>query len=183
MAQWQNIDTHVTYSKDDYNDSRAIVFTNTGNNPLLPVQQQSLLGTVKRQLDLGGTGTRKLKFVQLQASAATLAANDVVGFYNTAHTVVTTVVASYISRNSVGGVAIGAITAGNYGWILCKGLATVNLKSGVSGSKGESIFLSDTTVVVDRVALGTATTYKSLGFAMADGSGSGGTIVVQVDCE
>lgn len=170
---WIDINYHVSYSPVDYNDNRAISATT------FPVQQQSVPGTERDQIDNAGTGVRRLRFVK---AATTVAAGNVVGFSDADRTTVTTTVANYISRNDPAGVAIGTITAGNYGWILCKGKATVTLKAAVVAVKGDSIILSDTTLVVDQVTAGTASTYKPLGIAQANGSGAGGTVVVYVDC-
>lgn len=175
MADWRDVNGQFL-TVPGYNDSRLATE--------FPSEIQDLQGTLREQIDVTTGDRRMLRFIKNAAAGAALAANDLCWFDTASHISVDSRVASSVGdRNGIAGIAIGAIAAGNYGWILVRGQATLNLKAAVNAAEGDALISSDTDVKVDSVAEGTAPTYKVVGFATAAASGAGGTVATYVEIE
>jgi alpha-acetolactate decarboxylase len=85
-------------------------------------------------------------------------------------------------QNFAAGVGIGAITASYYGWIQVRGYhSAVATDAGDDIVKGDAVILHATLDgVVDRMAAGTASTHKPLGFAVADDIDAADTVAVYI---
>lgn len=176
MADWRDAEGRQFLTLPGYNDSKLVTE--------YPAEIQDLQGTIRDQIDVLTGDRRRLKFVKNAAAGAALAAGDLCWYDTASHVSVDSRVASAVGDlNGIAGIAIGAISAGNYGWILVRGQATLNLKAGVNAAEGSAIISSDTDVKVDSVAEGTAPTYKVVGFATAAASGAGGTVATWVEIE
>lgn len=178
MATWADIyNPPLFVSPPDGSYNAAHLVTDT------PGGLQDLPGLVRWQVDGAGTGIRALKFVKNDSTdvdAANLAAGDVVYWFDKNHTVVTPDQSSSITGNinDIAGIAIGVITKGNYGYIQVYGpsAAAITIQAAVTINAADALIGSTTDKLVNNVAANTAPTNKTLGFALAAGSGAGGTI-------
>ena len=131
----------------------------------------------------------KKEYVYVKIKADTTVANGTVVYndYGTHFDSVTNDI-SDTTPNEVIGVGRGAITASYYGWIQTKGLHTAVLKG--QGDSSNSIASGDSVIgcltadgVCDKVALGTAPTYKVLGYCYSPATGvTDSTVAVELNC-
>ena len=113
-----------------------------------------------RRIELGDKGRKVYVYVKNAEESAALSAGEVVKWDNVSSGAVKKASAA---GDLLAGVAIGAITAGNYGWVQVFGLATV--KTAASTAAGDAVIASSTGGVGGRVAKGTAPTNQVLGWA------------------
>lgn len=84
-------------------------------------------------------------------------------------------------RNFIAGVALGTVTAGNYGFIQVAGPNAAVLDNGDDDiASGDVVIMASTDGVVDSVAAGTAPTYIPLGVATAADIDTSNTVAVQI---
>src|SRR3990167_327756 len=83
------------------------------------------------------------------------------------------------ARNRPAGIAIGTLTASNYGWIQVGGPGT-GKDDGNNAADATILFLSATDGALANTAAGTAPTYIPMGVATAAASGAGGTIAMYI---
>ena len=124
-----------------------------------------------RRIELGDGGRKVYVYVKNAEESAALAAGEVVKWDD--------VSAGEVKKASaagdlLAGVAIGDITAGNYGWVQVFGLATV--KTAASTAAGDAV-IAASGGTGGRVAKGTAPTHQVLGWA-TDTRDDGGTNTV-----
>lgn len=89
------------------------------------------------------------------------------------------VVSSTISdgkRNNIAGLALGTVTAGNYGVIQVAGPYALAVQDGLVTSAGDVLIMSATDGQLTRVAAGTAPTYLILGVATATATVTSSTL-------
>lgn len=161
-------------TKTDYNDLRS--------GTALPNLPEDTLGLLRWQID-PSLGIRCLRFVVVAASATlALADGDALAFDDKYKRSVTNDV-SDASQNQPAGVAIGAITISNHGWIQCYGYHdAIKTSGGDNIVDGDNLILSATDKTVERVAAGTAPTYKIIGVAVADDVDAADTVEGFIDC-
>lgn len=158
----------------DYNGLQSITAD-------FPVLVEDPVGVIRHQIDQETNGTRTLQFVNVLA-ATTVANGTALMFSDLYRKTVTKVVAS-ASRNQPAGVGIGAITAGNRGWIQIAGYHSAVITNADDDiTDGDSIIMSATDGKVDSTAAGTAPTHKTLGIAVADDDNAADTVAVQLNC-
>lgn len=127
-----------------------------------------------RRIELGDGGRKVYVYVKNAEESAALSAGQVVKWDD--------VSAGEVKKASaagdlLAGVAIGAITAGNYGWVQVFGLATVLTASGTAA--GDAVIAASTTAGVGgKVTKGTAPTNQVLGWATDAQNATGGTNTV-----
>jgi hypothetical protein len=127
-----------------------------------------------RRIELGDGGRKVYVYVKNAEESAALAAGQVVKWDDVSSG---TVKIASAASNLLAGVAIGAITAGNYGWVQVFGLATV--KTAASTAAGDAVIASSTGGTGGRVAKGTdAPANQVLGWATDSRDGNGGTNTV-----
>jgi hypothetical protein len=137
-------------------------------SPNLPFDE---LGTPREELD-DDLGYRKFIFVQ-NTGGSNIAAGDCLIFLDDVKQNVGPYAAGIAagfsvgaSLNRVAGVAIGAINAGNYGWIQTQGLHPA-VKTNGAVANGQALTLDNTaSSKAAAVALGTAPPYAVLGTAV-----------------
>lgn len=84
--------------------------------------------------------------------------------------------------NRPAGVAVATVTSGNYGLVQCYGYyATILTDAGDDFADDDSIILK-TAGTTDRIAAGTAPTYKRLGVAVAADVDAADTVAGWLDC-
>ena len=125
-----------------------------------------------RRIELGDGGRKVYVYVKNAEESAALSAGQVVKWDD--------VSAGEVKKASaagdlLAGVAIGAITAGNYGWVQVFGLATVLTASGTAA--GDAVIASSGGVG-GRVEKGTAPTNQVLGWATDTRDATGETNTV-----
>jgi hypothetical protein len=125
-----------------------------------------------RRIELGDGGRKVYVYVKNAEESAALAAGQVVKWDDASSGEVKKASAT---GDLLAGVAIGAITAGNYGWVQVFGLATVLTASGTAA--GDAVIASGSAGVGGKVTKGTAPTNQVLGWAR-DAQGAGGTNTV-----
>ena len=113
-----------------------------------------------RRIELGDGGRKVYVYVKNAEDSAALAAGEVVKWDNVSSGAVKKASAA---GDLLAGVAIGAITAGNYGWVQVFGLATVLTASGTAA--GDAVIASASAGVGGKVTKGTAPTNQVLGWA------------------
>ena len=126
-----------------------------------------------RRIELGDGGRKVYVYVKNAEASAALSAGQVVKWDNVSSGAVKKASAA---GDLLAGVAIGDITAGNYGWVQVFGLATV--KTAASTAAGDAVIASSTGGVGGRVAKGTAPTNQVLGWARDTRDDTGGTNTV-----
>ena len=127
-----------------------------------------------RRIELGDGGRKVYVYVKNAEASAALSAGQVVKWDNVSSGAVKKASAA---GDLLAGVAIGDITAGNYGWVQVFGLATVLTAS--STAAGDAVIASSTGGVGGRVAKGTdAPTYQVLGWATDARNATGETNTV-----
>lgn len=149
----------------------------------LPRLEETPLGSLRWQID-PSLGIRCLRFVQVAASATlALADGDALAFDDKYKRSVTNDV-SDASANQPAGVAIGAITIGNRGWIQCYGYHdAIKTNADDDIADGDSLILAGgTDKTVDSVAAGTAPTHKIIGVAVADDDNAADTVEGFIEC-
>lgn len=124
-----------------------------------------------RRIELGDGGRKVYVYVKNAEESAALSAGEVVKWDNVS---ASTVKKASAAGDLLAGVAIGDITAGNYGWVQVFGLATV--KTAASTAAGDAV-IAASGGVGGRVEKGTALTYQVLGWARDDRD-AGGTNTV-----
>lgn len=125
-----------------------------------------------RRIELGDKGRKVYAYVKNAEASAALAAGQVIKWDDAG---AGTVKKAAAAGDLLAGVAVGAITAGNYGWVQVFGLATVLTAS--STEAGDAVIASSNGVG-GRVAKGTAPTNQVLGWATDTRNGTGGTNTV-----
>lgn len=126
-----------------------------------------------RRIELGDGGRKVYVYVKNAEESAALSAGQIVKWDNVSSG---TVKKASAAGDLLAGVAIGDITAGNYGWVQVFGLATVLTAS--STAAGDAVIASSTSGVGGRVAKGTAPTHQVLGWAIDARDATGGTNTV-----
>lgn len=126
-----------------------------------------------RRIELGDKGRKVYVYAKNAEASAALSAGQVVKWDNAASSAVKKASAA---GDLLAGVAIGAITAGNYGWVQVFGLATV--LTAASTAAGDAVIASSTAGTGGRVAKGTAPTNQVLGWATGTRNDTGGTNTV-----
>lgn len=126
-----------------------------------------------RRIELGDKGRKVYAYVKNAEASAALSAGQVVKWDDASSGAVKKASAA---GDLLAGVAIGAITAGNYGWVQVFGLATVLTAS--STAAGDAVIASSTGGVGGRVAKGTAPTNQVLGWATDTRDATGETNTV-----
>lgn len=126
-----------------------------------------------RRIELGDGGRKVYVYVKNAEASTALAAGQIVKWDNVSSGEVKKASAA---GDLLAGVAIGDITAGNYGWVQVFGLATVLTAS--STAAGDAVIASSTGGVGGRVAKGTAPTNQVLGWARDAQDATGGTNTV-----
>ena len=126
-----------------------------------------------RRIELGDRGRKVYVYVKNAEESAALSAGHVVKWDDASSGAVKKASAA---GDLLAGVAIGDITAGNYGWVQVFGLATV--KTAASTAAGDAVIASSTSGVGGRVAKGTAPTHQVLGWAIGTRDATGGTNTV-----
>lgn len=116
------------------------------------------------------------QYVQFKSTTSTIAAGTAVMWSDFDDYVVSGLVAD-AKRNYCAGVALGTVTAGNYGFIQISGPASVlflqgSSRGGTDAAAGETAIFSATDGGVDRVAAGTAPTYLPVGVFTAASTGA-----------
>jgi len=101
------------------------------------------------------------QLVQFKSTTTTIAAGTAVMWTDPANFVVSAKVADSV-RNMPAGMALGTVTAGNYGWIQVGGPVTTLISTG-SITAGDVVIMSSTDGTVAGIAAGTAPTYLPLG--------------------
>ena len=160
------------YTLLTYNSARAISSTS------FPVLEEDTLGVIRFVIDTtGGTGTKAYRFVAVTAGSAAVAAGAPVVYTDAYKTTVDTRYAQS-TVNQCAGVGIGAIAAGNRGWIQIYGATTLTLGAAVAALQGQPCILDAATAdgTVNIIAVGTAITYKPIAWCTAAGTGAGGTV-------
>ena len=125
-----------------------------------------------RRIELGANGRKVYVYVKNAEASEALSAGQIVKWDNVASGAVKKASAA---GDLLAGVAIGDITAGNYGWVQVFGLATVLTASGTAA--GDAVIASSTAGVGGKVTKGTAPTHQVLGWAI-DAQDAGGTNTV-----
>lgn len=126
-----------------------------------------------RRIELGDRGRKVYAYVKNAEASAALSAGEIVRWDNVS---IATVKKASAAGDLLAGVAIGDITAGNYGWVQVFGLATV--LTAASTAAGDAVIASNTAGVGGRVAKGTAPTHQVLGWARDTRDDTGGTNTV-----
>ena len=126
-----------------------------------------------RRIELGDKGRKVYAYVKNAEASAALSAGQVVKWDDASSGAVKKASAA---GDLLAGVAIGDITAGNYGWVQVFGLATVLTAS--STAAGDAVIASSTGGVGGRVAKGTAPTNQVLGWATDTRDATGETNTV-----
>ena len=133
---------------------------------------------------LGAVWTKNGKtyqIVQVASDSGALAVDDALAWRDADDFTVTNDI-SDTQKNMPAGVALDVVAVSNYCVIQVDGPGTVNfgqgsLKGGTDAAADESAIMSATDGTVDRVAAGTAPTYRPLGiFTAADTGGTGAVI-------
>ena len=114
-----------------------------------------------RRIELGDGGRKVYVYVKNAEALAALSAGEIVKWDNVSSGAVKKASAA---GDLLAGVAIGAITAGNYGWVQVFGLATVLTASGTAA--GDAVIVSSSAGVGGKVTKGTAPTHQLLGWAI-----------------
>jgi hypothetical protein len=114
---------------------------------------------------------KKYQLVQFKSSSSTIANGCPVMWTDRANFVVSAKV-SDSKRNEVAGVALGAITAGNYDFIQVRGNHSAVITGGGGGSAGDVYVMNSSDGTSVAVTAGTAPTYIPLGVAAAAESAS-----------
>ena len=141
------------------------------------------LGVLRLELDALTNGVRGYRFVEVAAASAAVANGSVLTFTDNYNQVVTTdISASHI--NKVAGVGIGAITAGNRGWIQVYGYHPAVATNGDDDITEGMELMVDTAVdgTVDSIAIGTAPTSKTVGVAVDDDVNAANTVATFLNC-
>lgn len=127
-----------------------------------------------RRIELGDGGRKVYVYVKNAEASAALSAGEVVKWDNVSSGAVKKASAA---GDLLAGVAIGDITAGNYGWVQVFGLATV--LTAASTAAGDAVIASSTAGVGGRVAKGTdAPANQVLGWATDSRNATGETNTV-----
>ncbi len=126
-----------------------------------------------RRIELGDKGRKVYVYVKNAEASAALSAGQVVKWDDASSGAVKKASAA---GDLLAGVAIGAITAGNYGWVQVFGLATV--LTAASTAAGDAVIAASTSGVGGRVAKGTEPTHQVLGWATDTRDATGGTNTV-----
>lgn len=111
---------------------------------------------------------KKYQLVQFKATSSAIAAGATCMWTDRDSFVVSCTVADS-NRNQVAGVAVGTVTAGNYGYIQVRGNATITLTG--AAAAGDTIVQSATNGQGVLVLAGTAPTHVALAVATAAGAG------------
>ena len=130
-----------------------------------------------------GSNGKQYRYVQVEDMA--LAANDVVTYANATATEVTQDRAGGSSLGSnFAGVAVNALTDGNYGWVQIKGLATCKVAAGVAIAAGNRVMVDTADGGVKAYAATTGSEDYSFGMALAADTATtsaAGTVAVMID--
>jgi len=126
-----------------------------------------------RRIELGDKGRKVYAYVKNAEATAALAAGQVIKWDNAG---AGTVKKAAAAGDLLAGVAVGAITAGNYGWVQVFGLATV--LTAASTVAGDAVIAASTAGIGGRVAKGTAPTGQPLGWAIDTQDATDGTNTV-----
>ena len=126
-----------------------------------------------RRIELGDEGRKVYVYVKNAEASSALSAGEVVKWDSVSSG---TVKKASAAGDLLAGVAIGDITAGNYGWVQVFGLATV--LTATSTAAGDAVIASSTAGTGGRVAKGTAPTHQVLGWAIGTRDATGGTNTV-----
>ena len=126
-----------------------------------------------RRIELGDGGRKVYVYVKNAEESAALSAGQIVKWDDVSSGEVKKASAA---GDLLAGVAIGAITAGNYGWVQVFGLATVLTASGTAA--GDAVIASASAGVGGKVTKGTAPTNQVLGWARDAQDATGGTNTV-----
>lgn len=126
-----------------------------------------------RRIELGDGGRKVYVYVKNAEASAALSAGEIVKWDSVS---AGTVKKASAAGDLLAGVAIGDITAGNYGWVQVFGLATV--LTAASTAAGDAVIASSTGGVGGRVAKGTAPTHQVLGWATDTRDATGETNTV-----
>lgn len=127
-----------------------------------------------RRIELGDGGRKVYVYVKNAEASAALSAGEVVKWDDVSSGAVKKASAA---GDLLAGVAIGDITAGNYGWVQVFGLATV--LTAASTAAGDAVIASSTAGVGGRVAKGTdAPANQVLGWATDSRNATGETNTV-----
>lgn len=127
-----------------------------------------------RRIELGDGGRKVYVYVKNAEASAALSAGEVVKWDDVSSGAVKKASAA---SDLLAGVAIGDITAGNYGWVQVFGLATV--LTAASTAAGDAVIASSTAGVGGRVAKGTdAPANQVLGWATDSRNATGETNTV-----
>ena len=131
-------------------------------------------------------GPWKLKYIKYHASATAAAALGTVLYWSDVDASVVTddISAAVIASdpNAVAGVAVGALTAGQYGWMLVRGKTIVKTNGDDDITAGMTLIGSGDGTC-DSVASGTASTYKPIGHALAADDDTADTVSALVCLE
>ena len=132
----------------------------------------------------GAGSARTYKLIKTDSTMAVAPyAGAVAWFYDQVNAIVTTTVAA-LGRGRVAGVFRNAITPGNYGCILVKGLASVKFIDGVTAAPtaaGLIVIPSATNGKADCLAAGSAATYPIIGRSAGAYDAPNATALVDVD--
>jgi hypothetical protein len=165
------------------NDFYQLAFVTTGNPDTVndaatdvPALYPGQIGkTIQR-------GDRTYQYVKFSASGTAYAANQVLGWKDRSAFEVSNKINTDSKINQVCGIARTVVGQGNYGWMLIKGPAiSVKFGGGVAAAAGDTLFAKAASDAgdADRIAAGTAPTYKVLGIATA--ASGGGNVTADVD--
>lgn len=123
---------------------------------------------------------KKYQLVKFKSTSGTIAAGTPVMWQDRANFVVSSTV-SDSKRNEIAGVALGTVTAGNFGFIQVRGNHTAVLTNGDDDiAQGDAVIMSSSDGVVDSTAAGTAPTYNVLGWASAADVDASNTVAVNL---
>lgn len=147
--------------------------------------QKDELGTIIKAWDSSSRVLRVYKYVKASiASQGTAYDGHCMACYNVGCTVVTNDI-STAKQNFPAGVAVGALTHNYYGWVQIGGYhPRIKTDAGNDIARGDTLILSSSVDGgCDRVAHGTASTYKPLGIATHDDNDSRDTVAGLLDCK
>lgn len=141
------------------------------------------LGVLRTELDALTSGVRIYRFVKVADASGDVANGSVLTFTD-AHCREVTTDISESNRNHVAGVGIGAITAGNKGWIQVYGSHSAVTTNGDDDITVGMELIVDGAVdgSVDSMAVGTAATHKTVGVATADDVDAANTVAAFLNC-
>lgn len=123
---------------------------------------------------------QKYQLVKFASTTGTIAAGTPVLWSDRDDFVVSSTVADS-KRNEPAGIALGTVTAGNYGFIQVRGNHATVLTNGDDDiAQGDAVIMSSSDGVVDSTAAGTAATYNVFGYASAADVDANNTVAVNL---